>query len=282
MTNEDKIPGKDGWTGTRPKRFYKDVTVADADGGYGVLLDGRPIKTPLKQTFAVPTEDLAKAVAGEWQAQDEHVVAASMPLLRLANTAIDQAEDKLGAIVEEFTSYAGSDLLCYRADTPDGLVARQETHWDPLLTWAARELGAGFVVTQGIIHQSQPDAVLSAVAAWAGRRDRFAMTALQGLTALTGSAVIAMALGDDARLGRGGLECRQCGRRLADRTLGPGRGGREGARGPPWRVRGGGAVPEFARQVTALGEISDETLKSPSKPFDQFPFCGYASSNWGS
>ena len=196
MTNEDKIPGKDGWTGTRPKRFYKDVTVTDADGGYGVLLDGRPIRTPLKQTFAVPTEDLAKAVAGEWQAQDEYVVAATMPLLRLANTAIDQAEDKLGAIVEEFVSYAGSDLLCYRADTPDGLVARQETHWDPLLTWAARELGAGFVVTRGIIHQAQPDAVLSAVAAWAGRRDRFAMTALQGLTALTGSAVIAMALSD--------------------------------------------------------------------------------------
>ncbi|MGI9386235.1 MAG: ATP12 family protein, partial [Methyloligellaceae bacterium] len=99
-------------------------------------------------------------------------------------------------IVEEFVSYSGSDLVCYRADTPEGLVARQEAYWDPLLTWAARELGAGFVVTQGIIHQAQSDAVLSAVRTWAGRHDRFAMTALQGLTALTGSAVIAMALSD--------------------------------------------------------------------------------------
>lgn len=196
MTNEDKIPGKDGWTGTRPKRFYKDVTVAQADGGYGVLLNGRSMKTPRKQSFAVPTRRLAEAVAGEWEAQEEFVIAATMPLLKLANTAIDQADDKLAAIVDEFVSYSGSDLLCYRADAPEGLVARQEACWDPLLTWAARELGGGFVVTQGIVHQAQPDAVLSAVRTWAERHDRFAMTALQGLTALTGSAVIAMAVSE--------------------------------------------------------------------------------------
>ena len=138
MTNEDKIPGKDGWTGTRPKRFYKDVSVVDAENGYSVLLDSRPIKTPLKQDFAVPTHGLADAVADEWRAQEDYVIAASMPLLKLANTAIDQAEDKLPEIVEEFVSYSGSDLVCYRADAPEGLVARQEAHWDPLLTWAAR------------------------------------------------------------------------------------------------------------------------------------------------
>ena len=181
MTNEDKIPGKEGWTGSRPKRFYTDVSVVDAESGFGVLLDARPIKTPLKQSFVVPTHGLADAVADEWRAQEDYVIASTMPLLKLANTAIDQAEDKLPEIVEEFVSYSGSDLLCYRADTPEGLVARQEANWDPLLTWAARELGAGFVVTQGIIHQAQPDAVLAAVKTWAGKHDRFAMTAPSGV-----------------------------------------------------------------------------------------------------
>ncbi|MGI9414377.1 MAG: ATP12 family chaperone protein [Hyphomicrobiales bacterium] len=194
MTKEDRIAQKAGWTQNRVKRFYKTVTVAEAEGGHTVLLDGRTVKTPLKRAFAVPTPGLADAIGGEWLAQDEYVVPGSMPLLKLANTAIDHAGDKFAAIVDEFVSFAGSDLLCYRAETPDGLVARQEALWDPLLTWAARELGAGFVVTRGIVHQSQPEAVLTAIRTWADGRDRFSMTALQGVTALTGSAVLAMAL----------------------------------------------------------------------------------------
>lgn len=177
-----------------PKRFYKTVAVEEGEGGYRLTLDGRPVRTPLKNRLDMPSRALADAVAGEWDAQDETIDPAAMPLTRLANTALDRVAPDPGRIVGEIADYAGTDLLCYRADAPDGLVERQNAVWDPLLSWGARAIGARFVATVGIVHQPQPDASLQAVRDHLMARDAFTLTSIHNATTLTGSAIIALAL----------------------------------------------------------------------------------------
>ena len=125
-------------------------------GGFPVLLDGKPIKTPARRALAAPNIALAEKLAAEWNAQTETIDPARMPLTRLANAAIDGVTDQAQAVAEEVAKYLGSDLLFYRAETPAGLVARQAQLWDPLLAWARDELGARFVLAQGIVHVAQP------------------------------------------------------------------------------------------------------------------------------
>ena len=148
-----------------PKRFYAAASVAETGaGGYGVRLDGRPLRTPAKALFTVPSAGLARAIAAEWEAQGAHIDPSGMPLTRLANTAIDGVAGREGAVRADIAKYAGSDLLCYRAEGPDELVQRQAEVWDPVLNWAREALGAGFATGAGIAHVTQPDAAKAAVA----------------------------------------------------------------------------------------------------------------------
>lgn len=196
MPNENSAQQSSGPTGMHPKRFYKQVEVREESSGYGIALDGRVVKTPLKRTLAVPTSALAEAVAAEWLEQGERIIAATMPLTRLANSSVDHGEKTAPAIIDEYIAYAGADLLCYRADMPEELVARQADAWDPLLTWAAQNIGARLIVTTGIVHQTQPEPVFAALRTHVAGFDHFRLTALQAATALTGSAVIALALAE--------------------------------------------------------------------------------------
>ena len=116
-----------------PKRFYKSVTVTEQ---LGIALDGRSVKTPLKAPLVLPTRALAEAVAAEWDAQIEVINPHAMPLTKLANTAIDRAIAEKSKITAEILEFAGSDMVCYRAESPAGLVLRQTTHWDPIIAWA--------------------------------------------------------------------------------------------------------------------------------------------------
>jgi chaperone required for assembly of F1-ATPase len=142
------------------RRFYKTVGLSEEGV---ILLDGKPVKTPMKAALALPTAGLAQAVAGEWEAQGEKIVPATMPLTRLANTAIDRVIPGRPRVVAEMLEFAGSDLTCYRAETPPDLIERQALAWNPVLDWAAAELDAAFLVTAGIVHRPQPDAALKAV-----------------------------------------------------------------------------------------------------------------------
>lgn len=155
-----------------------------------MLLDGRPVKTPRKSFLTVPTRALAEAVAGEWAAQGDKIAPLSMPLTRLANTAIDRVRDERDKIVDEVLSFAGSDLVCYRAHEPADLVERQARHWDPILHFAQRELDAGFVTAQGITHVPQPEEALRAFEAYAKGLNDFALAGFHSLTTLTGSALL--------------------------------------------------------------------------------------------
>ena len=176
------------------RRFYKAVSVTEEPGGFGIALDRRPVRTPAKAPLIVPSRALADALAEEWAAQGEHIVPASMVLTKLANTAIDRVTGRERPVAADIVAYAGCDLLCYRADAPERLAARQAAAWDPLLTWAARRLGSHFVCVTGIVHHPQPAGALEALAGALEDQGPFRLAALHTITTLTGSAVLALAL----------------------------------------------------------------------------------------
>jgi len=176
------------------RRFYeKASSAAAADGGFVVLLDGKPARTPTGRVLAAPRAALAQAIAEEWRAQREEIDPATMPLTRLANSIIDGVFDRANAVAAEVKKYLASDLVCYRATSPQNLIERQARHWDPIVAWAAATLGARFLVTDGVIHIAQPNAALAA-ASTAVPQDAWRLGAVHAATTLTGSALIALAL----------------------------------------------------------------------------------------
>ena len=186
---------------TRPalrKRFFAQASAGEAgEGGRPVLLDGRPVRTPARRTLVGPSRALAEALAAEWNAQDDVIDPGRMPLTRLANAVIDAVADRPQPVAEEVAKYLGTDLLCYRAETPAGLIAKQAQAWDPVLAWARDALGARFVQVQGVIHAAQPEHALAAGRA-AIPQDAWRLGAVSSITTLTGSALIALALAHDA------------------------------------------------------------------------------------
>ena len=181
----------------RIKRFYKTAGVAEAEGGFALNLDGRTARTPAKRPLVVPTRALAEAIAVEWEAQREFLAPATMPLTRLAHSAIDGVAEALEATIAEIAKYAETDLVCYRALEPEKLASRQAEAFDPVLAFAEGELGARFVLAGGIMHVPQPAASLAAVRA-AIPAEPFAVTALHGLTSLSGSVLIALMIAREA------------------------------------------------------------------------------------
>jgi chaperone required for assembly of F1-ATPase len=181
-------------TESLPKRFYKEVAVNDAGTGAGLLLDGKTVRTPGKADLVLPSRSLAEAVAEEWRAQGERVDPAIMPLTKLANSAIDGVAGREPAVIDDIMSHAASDLLCYRAPGPRGLIEAQAKHWDPVLAWAKEALGAPLVLGEGVVHVPQPPASLDRLRQTLAGRDPFSLTALHVMTALTGSALLALAV----------------------------------------------------------------------------------------
>jgi chaperone required for assembly of F1-ATPase len=177
------------------KRFYKLASVVDAeDGGHGVALDGRPIRTPGGAMLTAPTPALAEAIAAEWAAQDDEIRPSTMPMMRLAATAIDRIGTERAVIVDQVAAYGGSDLLCYRAESPAPLIDRQAALWQPLLDWAAEVHGARLAVTRGITHVAQDQTALDALRAAVEDLDDCRLAAVSHLTATCGSLVIALAI----------------------------------------------------------------------------------------
>jgi chaperone required for assembly of F1-ATPase len=173
--------------------FYKATGVLEAENGYAVTLDGKPVHTPARRPLAAPNLALAQAIAAEWDAQREVIDPAKMPLTRLANAIIDGVAEKPGPVTAEIEKYLASDLLFYRAGSPQELRERQAALWDPILAWARDTLGAEFKLGDGVVHVAQPDAAVKAAAA-AIPTDPWRLGAVHVMTTLTGSALIALAL----------------------------------------------------------------------------------------
>ncbi len=176
-----------------PKRFYKTVSVEGAAGGFRLLLDGKPVRTPAKRELRLPTQALADAIASEWAAQGERIDPSSMPLTKLANSSIDGVAARAGEVRAEIVKYAGSDLVCYRAESPLELVRRQSAHWDPILAWAREAHGAQFHTVHGIMPVEQPAGATAAVAQAIASDDPFRLAAIHVMTTIMGSAMLALA-----------------------------------------------------------------------------------------
>ncbi|HVY18995.1 MAG TPA: ATP12 family protein [Bauldia sp.] len=177
-----------------PKRFYKSATAGAHDLGFTLLLDGRAVKTPARRALTVPRREVAEALAAEWDGQGERIDPATMPLTRIVNAAIDRVTEEMTAVRAEIVKYAATDLICYRAESPDALAAMQAAVWDPLVKWARESLGAQFRLAAGVVHVAQPPEALSAIARALDEYDPLTLAAISTVTTLTGSAVVALAL----------------------------------------------------------------------------------------
>jgi chaperone required for assembly of F1-ATPase len=177
-----------------PKRFYERVETEDQVGGASLRLDGMPVHTPGKAELVLPTKALAEAVADEWRRQGERIDLATMPLTRLSNSVIDGVKGREDAVKDDILGYGRSDLVCYRAEGPEKLVALQTKHWDPVVAWAKKKLHAPMHLAEGVMHVAQDEASLAAIAARLAEFDGWSLAALHVMTGLTGSALLALAV----------------------------------------------------------------------------------------
>ncbi len=177
------------------KRFYQAVAVEKGPDGFEIRLDGKAVKTPSGKPVLLPTEAAARLVAAEFDAQVERIDLMTMPVTRLVNTAIDGVAADPQAVLEDILRFSSSDLVCYRAEGPDTLAMRQAEAWDPVLDWVRAAIGARFFLAEGVMHVEQPREAIGAVGVWLRQRDDiFRLSALHVITAITGSALLALML----------------------------------------------------------------------------------------
>lgn len=179
----------------RPKRFWKEAGVVADQGGFAVRLDDRRVKTPAKQPLLLPTKDLAALVAAEWNAQTGLVNPDSMPFTRMANSAIDKVVPQYTEVAALLAAYGETDHLCYRATHPPALAEKQALAWDPVLDWAATALAAPLTTTAGVVPVAQDPAVLAHLQAQVLALGNFRLAAFHDLVSLSGSLVLAFAVG---------------------------------------------------------------------------------------
>jgi chaperone required for assembly of F1-ATPase len=178
------------------KRVYDKVGIGREGGSFTVLLGGRPLRTPEKSILRLPTAALAAGVANEWLAQGATLRPQTMPLTRLAATAAERMGARRRAVVDAVACYAGSDLLCYRAASPDELVAKQQRAWQPLLDWAAERWGARLAVGAGVVPIRQPPPAIDALRRAVDQANDLELAALSCVVQASGSIVVGLAVLD--------------------------------------------------------------------------------------
>jgi chaperone required for assembly of F1-ATPase len=195
-TAGNRDPVKTGGAGRTPPRmrFYREAGVAPHEAGFAVVLDGRVARTPAGHPLAVRSEAAAIALAADWSAQGERLDPAAMPLTRLVNSAIDGVATQMAAVRADIVRYAETDLVCYRAEGPEGLVILQNAHWSPLVDYARAALGARLALAEGIMHVGQDRETVAAIDTALENYDALALAAIHTVTTLTGSAVVALAV----------------------------------------------------------------------------------------
>ena len=175
------------------RRFYKNVSTEAVDEGFGIFLDGRRLKTPGKLPLTAPSRHIGTLIAAEWEAQEDLIRPETMPVTRLVNVSIELTPGNRDKLISEARSYGGTDLLCYRASEPAALAERQNELWNPALDWA-RERGVSLEATSSIIAIEQDETSLDRIADYASQQSDLLLTLFVHLTAVFGSAVLAMAV----------------------------------------------------------------------------------------
>ncbi|MDW4500461.1 ATP12 family protein [Sulfitobacter sp. D35] len=184
-----------GWAA---KRFWETAEVTETARGFGIALDGRPVRTPAKRLLEVPTRAFAECIATEWDAQEKTIDPLSMPFTRTANAALDKVAIQQEAVVDMLADYGDSDLLCYRAEGPDALVWRQSEQWDPMLDWAAETFDARLMPRTGVMHAPQDPDALARLRAQVRAMNAFELAAFHDLVSLSGSLILGLAATRDA------------------------------------------------------------------------------------
>ncbi len=182
-----------------PKRFWSSVTVTETDGGFGIALDAKPVNTPSKTRLIVPTRGLADLIAAEWDAQQGKVDPRTMPATRAANSALDKVRPQEAEVADLIAAYGESDYLCYRATSPDALIARQARLLDPVLDWAAATLNARLMTGPGVVPIAQDPAAIAELRRKVHQFDHFQLTGFHDLVSLSGSLVLGFAVALQAR-----------------------------------------------------------------------------------
>lgn len=183
----------------KAKRFWKEARVVEKDDGFAVELDNRPVKTPAKRPLHVPTLPFAEMIAAEWDAQEKEIKPETMPATKTANAAIDKVAVQHAEVADMLAAYGDADLLCYRAESPEPLVARQQAQWDPVLDWAAEALGVRLKPRTGVIHAPQDQRALETLRAQTHALTAFELAAFHDLVSLSGSLVLGFATIHGAR-----------------------------------------------------------------------------------
>ncbi|WP_323785937.1 ATP12 family chaperone protein [Thalassovita sp.] len=177
----------------KPKRFWKEATPEPVENGWQVALDGRSVRTPAKRLMVLPSLRLAQAVSSEWDAQEDEIDPSLMPFTRMSNSALDKVAVQHDAVAEMLAEYGGSDLLCYRATHPQELISRQADAWDPVLDWAAQNLGVRLQVVSGVMPMAQSEAVLDRMQKLVKDLDDFQLAAFHDLVCMSGSLILGFA-----------------------------------------------------------------------------------------
>jgi len=183
-------------SGTRRRRVYREVAVEPHGAGFAISLDGKLVHTPQRRVLAVPTHAAADAIAAEWRAQGAELDPQTMPITRLAGSALDLVAPHRAEIVARTAAYGATDLLCYRAGAPAELATRQAEAWQPWIEWAAERYGARLAVTVGVVAVAQPEQALASLARAVEAHDDLRLAALAAATAALGSLVLALALAE--------------------------------------------------------------------------------------
>jgi len=176
------------------KRFWKDVSVRPEASGFGIYLDGKQLKTPLKASMLAPTMAVAEGIAAEWDAVEEKINPLDMHLTRCANATLDNVVISHVAVAEMLAEYGATDLLCYRADGPKELVDRQAEAWDPMLAWMSKKYDVTLIATAGIMHVPQPAEGQTKLRTVVSAFDPWRLTALHDLVTISGSLVLGLAV----------------------------------------------------------------------------------------
>lgn len=176
------------------KRFYKAAGIQEADGGFQVQLDGRPVRTPARKLLSAPSRRLAEALAAEWEDQPEEIDQAAMPLNRMAGTAVDELAGKREATADAVARYAATDMVCYWADRPQTLIEQQQATWRPLIDWVGERYGAKLQVASGVLPIEQDASALAQLRRSVGEFDDFRLVGLSVATGAASSLVIGLAL----------------------------------------------------------------------------------------
>lgn len=181
------------------KRFYHSATVGErSNEGFGVLLDGKPVKTPGGRLLAVRARALADAIAAEWLGQGDRIDPRTMPLTRQVNTVLDRIGPNRPALLEDLRRYAGADLLCYRATTPPELVAIQQARFDPWVAHAAKRWHVTLTVVPGLTHVCQDESALDVLMGRIASQDDNRLSVVTQVAGATTSAVLGLAVAEGA------------------------------------------------------------------------------------